>query len=342
MIASSRILAIVMPSWLGDTVMATPVLRAGRALLPKTKIVAVLRPGLGEVLRGLPWLDDIVEVDSKGIGGAWRLGRAIRGTGADGVLLLPNSFKSALGARLSGAKTRIGYARDGRGWLLSDPVAVTAAKPSPPIPAVRSYAELAMQALGAPSIDQRLELAITDEQQAAGDEMLREVPGRFVILNPGANRPDKRWPAARFAMVADALAKRCTLAIVVNGSPGEREVIDAVKAAANTPIIDLSQRGVTLGSLKAVVKRAALMITNDTGPRHLAAALGTPMVTLFGPTDHRWTTLDCPQERLLLAEPFLPEGLVADRHAKSCAIDKISVGDVLNAAEELLTKPLAA
>ena len=342
MLASSRILALVMPSWLGDSVMATPVLRACREQCPTTRLVAFLRPGLAEILRGLPFLNDLVEVDSKGLGGAWRLGRAIRQSGADAVLLLPNSFKSALGAKLSGAKTRVGYARDGRGWLLSNPIPLTASQ-SQPIPAVKYYAELAMAALGVSSIDQRLELIVTDEQGVAADTLLRDVPGRFVILNPGANRVDKRWPAERFAVVADHLANNHGLTVVVNGSPGERDVIGAVKSAARTPIIDLSQRGVTLGSLKAVVKRAALMITNDTGPRHLAAALGTPVVTLFGPTDHRWTTLDCPHELLLLAEPFLPEELVADRrHAKACAIDRISVGDVLAAAESLLNWPLAA
>jgi len=342
MITSSRILSIVMPSWLGDTVMATPVLRACRERLPKAKLVAVLRPGLGEVLRGLPWLDEIVEVDSKGMGGAWRLGRTIRGTAADAVLLLPNSFKSALGARFSGIRTRVGYARDSRGWLLSHPIPLKSKKSIAPTPAVGYYAELARQALGVLTIDQRLELAITNDQQAAGEALLHDVGSCFMILNPGGNRTDKRWPPERFAAVADHLAKKHGLAVVVNGSPGEREVIGAVKAAARTPIIDLSQRGVTLGSLKAVVKRASLMITNDTGPRHLAAALGTPVVTLFGPTDHRWTTLGCPHERLLLAEPFLPEELVADRHAKACAIDKISVADVLAAAEQLLTPPLAA
>jgi len=125
---------------------------------------------------------------------------------------------------------------------------------------------------------------------------------------------------------------------VITGSPGEREVLTSVHRAAKTPLIDLSERGVTLGSLKAVIQRAALVITNDTGPRHIAAALGTPVVTLFGPTDHRWTTLHDVRERILLAEPFLPEELVADRFPRACAIEKIAVGDVVVAAESLLTE----
>ncbi|MHC5114978.1 MAG: glycosyltransferase family 9 protein, partial [Planctomycetota bacterium] len=83
---------------------------------------------------------------------------------------------------------------------------------------------------------------------------------------------------------------------------------------------------------------AALLVTNDTGPRHLAAALGTPVVTLFGPTDHRWTTLADIRERRLLAEPFLPAELVADRHPKVCTIDRIEVEDVLAAAAGMLNE----
>ena len=85
-----------------------------------------------------------------------------------------------------------------------------------------------------------------------------------------------------------------------------------------------------------VIRRAALLITNAPGPRHIAAALGTPVVSLFGPTDHRWTTINCPHERMVLADPFLPEALIADQHPKRCAIDRIAVADVLAAARQLL------
>ena len=113
---------------------------------------------------------------------------------------------------------------------------------------------------------------------------------------------------------------------------GERAVLDVVLRTAQSSIIDLTQRGAGLGSLKAVIRRTALVITNDTGPRHIAAALGTPIVSLFGPTDHRWTSQKLPNEQIILAEPFLPEELIADHHPKLCAIDRITVEDVLAAA----------
>ena len=116
----------------------------------------------------------------------------------------------------------------------------------------------------------------------------------------------------------------------------------AAASKLGTRVTDLTGRPeLDLGVLKAVIAEAALMVTNDTGPRHIAAALGTPAVVLFGPTDHRWTTLPGSRitERLLLAEPFLPEALTADRHGDSCAIDRISAGDVTEAAAQLLRSP---
>ncbi len=327
-------LLIVFPSWVGDAVMATPVLRALRRRLAEARIVGLMRPGLDEILGGGPWLDETIPLKMKGALGSMRAAAAIRRHKPQAVLLLPNSFRSALAAFLGGSPIRIGYLRDGRGALLTNRLAVQ--RSAAPTPAIDYYVRLGEFALGGEPIDKVMELFITEAENAAADELLGDIDGPFVLLNPGASRPAKRWPAARFARVADALADSQGIRIVVNGSPAEREVLDAVLDAAKKPIVNLSERGVRLGSLKAVMKRAALLITNDTGPRHIAAALGTPLVSLFGPTDHRWTTLNCAHERILLAEPFLPEELVADRCAKLCTIDRITVEDVLAAAETLL------
>jgi heptosyltransferase II len=328
---NTRTLAIVLPSWIGDTVMATPVLRAVRAALPNVRIIGVMRGGLDDILCGTPWLDEMVVCDGKWAG---QIRRCLRRVKPEAALLLPNSFRSALGARFCGARVRAGYDRDGRGWLLTHRKPLRVPKHAP-IPAVDYYAELTEWALGLERIDRHIELAVTDEEDRAADQLLHDLTQPFVLLNPGANRADKRWSAERFGAAADRLATSHRVQIVITGSPGERDVLASVQRAAKTPIVNLSERGITLGSLKAVIKRAAVVITNDTGPRHIAAALGTPVVTLFGPTDHRWTTLHDVRERILLAEPFLPEELVADRFPKACAIVKIAVGDVVYAAESL-------
>jgi heptosyltransferase II len=318
----------------GDTVMSTPVLRALRRNLPAARITAICRPALDDLLRGLPFIDATIVCEMKGVFGPQRLAKAIRQTDAQAVLLLPNSFRAAIGARIAGVPIRVGYDRDGRGALLTH--SIPPGKADRPASMIDYYARLASFALGVESIDLRVELATTPEEEVAADMLLAGVNPRFIAVNPGANRPDKRWPAERFASTADELVAQTGASIVLSGAPSEAELLQVVEAAAKRPLVNLCARGVTLGSLKAVLRRAALLITNDTGPRHIAAALNTPVVAIFGPTDHRWTTLHDARERMLLAEPFLPEELIADQHPKACAIDKIAVEDVVHATISFL------
>jgi heptosyltransferase-2 len=294
----------------------------------------VCRPGLDEVLAGCAWVDDIIAVDMKRIGGTVQAARRLRQARADAVLLLPNGLRSAVVAALGGARVRVGYKRAGRGPLLTHCLASLPGRG--PVGAIDYYATLAKFALGLDHVDTRMELAITEGQRAEAGRLLKAVPRPFVVLCPGANRKAKRWPAERFAAVADELATRHGLAVVATGSPAEQSVVAAVIAATRTPVLNLIDRGVTLGGLKGVIAQARLMITNDTGPRHVAAALGTPTVSLFGPTDPRWTTIDSPCEKILVAEPFLPAELVADDHPAGCVIERITVGDVLATAGQLL------
>ncbi len=327
-------LAIICPSWVGDTVMATPVLRAVRGERPDARVTAVCRPGLDQLLAGCPWVDDIVAVEMKRIGGTLQAVRRLRGEGVTAALLLPNGLRSALVAVLAGARVRVGYRRAGRGPLLSHGLARPPGRG--PVAAVDYYATLARFALDLDHLDTRMELAVTETQRAEAGRLLEGVARPFVVLCPGANRTDKRWPAERFAALADELATRHGLAVVATGSPTERPVIARVTAAVRAPVTDLSAQGVTLGALKGVIAQARIMITNDTGPRHIAAALGTPTVSLFGPTDPRWTSIDSPCEKILVAEPFLPAELVADDHPTGCVIGRITVADVLAAAGQLL------
>ena len=186
------------------------------------------------------------------------------------------------------------------------------------------------------AFDESPQLFVTDAAAQAAENLLEGVNRPFALLNPGASKIAKRWPAGRFAQLADHLHREVEFDVVMTGSPGESELLAEIAAAATVPITNLAARGVTLSSLKAVAARASVMITNDTGPRHIAAALGTPLVTLFGPTDPRWTTLPDVSEHRVVAEPFLLEELVADDHPKACDIERIRVGDVLHAVQALL------
>jgi len=355
-------LLIVLPSWVGDAAMATPTLRMIRAALPGVFIGALARPGIDELLDGCGFFDEVHVARASGIMGPKFVAAKVRPRRYDTAILFTNSFSTALMVRIAGIPRRIGYDRDARGLLLSHGMAapLRADGSFAPVPAVDYYHALAERFLLAPAsegtirevMDARpltvrpfrafLELGVTAPQQAAADAIFERggigPSRRFAILNPGGNNEAKRWPMDRFAALAEHLHRRHGLAIVINGSPGEATLVDAIAAACeSTRPIRLSAMGITLGALKGVVARAAIMVTNDTGPRHIAAAMCVPLVSLFGPTDHRWTTIPMRAgEALILADPTLPEDQLANDHPERCSIGRIGFDDVVRACDELL------
>lgn len=342
--------------------MATPALRLLRSRLKGTFIGGMLRPGLDELLAGSDFFDEVHVASSQGLMGPKRSAAKVRGRAYDTALLLTNSFSTALVTRLAFIPRRIGYDRDGRGMLLTDRLAPARVERGfAPVPMVEYYLRAARavfdEADGSPedAARGRLELGITPGQDAAAERLLHSggITGLrpIAIINPGGNNDAKRWPADRFAQVAAHLVRR-GMDIAINGSPGERELVaevarltrgsvgDTAPDGRVTVVAELPALGITIGSLKGVVRRSAIMITNDTGPRHIAAAFGVPTATLFGPTDHRWTTLpdDGTPRADLLADPTLPDGEVADDHPERCRIDRIETSRVIAAAETLLQR----
>ena len=306
---SDRLL-VVMPSWVGDVAMATPTLRALRRLYPAARITALVRASVRPMLDPCPWIDRFVTVRArkKGVNGLRRrgvlpLGRRLAAGKFDTAVLLPNSFRSALIARMAGIPRRVGYDRDGRGFLLTDRLLPRKQMGGwVPVPTRDYYLGLARY-LGAVEIDATMQLFTRPEQDDTAATMLRKAgcePGArpLVLLVPGASYGDaKMWSPARFAEVADWCVKEHGAAVAVSGAPKERSVVRAVVDAASQPIANLCEVGVDLGLLKSVIRTSSLVISNDTGPRHIAAAFGVPVVSLFGPTDPAWTRIDFALER---------------------------------------------
>ena len=327
---TSKRMLVILPTWVGDCVMATPVLRALRSAFPNAHILAGVGAGIDTLLAGSEWCNAVLRVRFKGTLGPFTDASLLRACRADTIVLLPNSFRTALGVRFAGATRRIGYARDGRGILLTHTIAPPTEKP---FSAVDYYAQLVEKAFNITVSDRRVELIVTADETRKALSLLAGVSGAPLVLNPGANNPLKRWSAENFAKVARISMKQGQ-SVVVTGGPQERELVDAVVKLA-PGAINLIERGVDLGGLKGVLARAACLLTNDTGPRHIAAALSTPVVTLFGPTDHRWTTLVHVQERLLLAEPFLTHDTFADQHPNACLMERIAVKDAVEAIRSI-------
>ncbi|MCC5824457.1 MAG: lipopolysaccharide heptosyltransferase II [Planctomycetes bacterium] len=368
-------LLIVLPSWVGDTVMATPTLRRVREALPGAFIGALGRPGIDQLLTGSADLDEIHTFVPHGMMAPKRAAAKVRARHYDTALLLTNSFSTALIARLAFIPRRIGYNRDNRAMLLTDPL-------TPPrnadrswklTPAVDYYWNLASHLLNQPTVDwsihtptncvsvplalppdAHMHLPVADADNTAADELLARAnlaPDQpFALLNPGGNNPAKRWPADRYAHLARHLIETHHLPILINGSPAESDLCESIVSqvapnASEGMVFSLPDLNITLGALKSLCQRAALMVTNDTGPRHIAAAMGTPLVTLFGPTDPRWTTIPVrthadgtPRETILVADPTLPPDQSANDHPDRCRVDRITLASVITAAEDQLAR----
>jgi heptosyltransferase II len=350
-----RKILVVQPSWVGDAVMATPTLRALRELYPKSHIAYLARRYVKPLFMGMPWWDQLItyrtgRTKAKAGKGLFDLAARLRAGKFDVAVLLPNAFRLALICKTAGIKRVVGYERDGRGLLLSDKLLPAKHKGRyVPTPLVRYYMGLA-QYLGSRSRDFRMELFVTESERQearrilfkAGLNMDLDRPAShgqqpLVMLNPGAQYGDaKCWLPEYFAEVADYLIEERGATVLVSGTARERRILDAVQSHMKHAAVDLASKGLTLGSLKEIIRRCDLMICNDTGPRHMAAAFGVPVVTVFGPTDPRWTEIEFDAERKLSVSVFC-----GPCQKKRCPLDhrcmtRLTPGMVIEAAGALL------
>lgn len=345
MIDAARILVTV-PNWIGDVVMATPALRAIRRSFPKARIIHLCRPYVERVLEGTGFADDTLFWPHAGPGGERSSGgilslvAELRRERADLCVLLTNSFRSALAAWLGGARRRVGYARDARSWLLTDRLAPKRANGQyVPVPAMDYYNAIVSH-IGCEDVSDRLELATTPADERVIDERVGsvETDRPLVVLNPGANYGSaKCWPPEYYAAVADRLVLQHGAHVVASAVPKEREIADRLAAAAREPIDIHVDPPLGIGPLKALIKRADLLITNDTGPRHFAAAFGTPVITVFGSSDPAWTETRFAGERSvhldLDCQPCMKRVCPLRHH--DCMM-KLEPARVLEAAEAVL------
>jgi len=328
------VVLVRLPNWLGDTVMALPALHGLRAARPGACVVAVGR--WASLLAGQGVADALVPYPWAG-GNRWRLAASLRGMRADAAILLPNSFGSALAARLWGARMRLGYDTDLRRALLTHAVPL----PSPRVHQVDEYRGLLESAgVGVPETDPAWRLGEDAAAGAAVSALLEEcgISGgaRAVGLHLGAAfGSSKQWPAAAFGEAASRLRERGLRPILL-GSPADTEMAGAVSTCAGWAIPSLVARD-QLELLPRLLARLACLVSSDTGVAHLAAAVGTPTVTLFGPTDPRLTAPRSRAARRVdgrapCAPCFLPR----------CPIEHVCMRDitaasVVEAVEEALT-----
>jgi heptosyltransferase-2 len=325
------------PNWVGDAVLAIPAMKAVRESFPQARITLLVRPWVAGLFAAAPFIDHVwSERRPSGVTDWIRITRHIRTRGFDLALLLPNSFESALMMFLGRVPRRIGYATDGRGWLLTNSITPGDEPPHQ----MQYYLEL-VKLVSANTDRPSIEIHATTEERAGARRLLSTegVPNGtpFLVLNPGAAYGSaKRWDADRFADVADALARELQLHVALIGSETERAVAEHIRDRMQQPPAVLTGK-TSLETLIGVLAESSLMITNDSGPMHIAAALGVPTVAIFGSTDERVTGPHGRRTRIVKHAVECSPCLLRECPIDHRCMKRVTVEDVCRAARELLS-----
>lgn len=327
---------ILAPNWLGDAVMCLPAVAALQAAHPECAWRVWARPSVAPVFR-LARLGLVVE-ELRPSPSLW----VPRG-GAELAVIFPNSFYAALLARRMGAARRVGYARDRRRWLLRPAIA---APPAGTIGAHESfyYLELARQAgliAALPAGEPRdFRVALRPDAAAVAEWRQRLGTGQIIAMHVGASfGTAKRWLPERFAELARAWADRDATVVLV-GSAAEREVARQVRIQASRSHRIKNMAGeTTLEQLAALLGAVDLLVANDSGPMHLAAAVGTRVVALFGSTNERETYPLAEAGKLQLVK--VPGIACSPCKLRECPIDhrcmtRLEVETVMRACERVI------
>lgn len=275
------------PNWLGDAAVASPAMRAIRAKFPDAEITVMVRPSVAGVFASATFVDRVwTEPRPAGIRDWIRLAMEVRKQRYDLAVLFPNSFESAAMVFLGRARQRVGYSFDGRGWMLTRRIQGEKRK----IHHVDYYLALA-NAVAADTSKPHMELTARPEDRTNARKLLAAsgIPqgAGFMILSPGAAfGAAKRWGDHQFAAAADSLAGEFGLAVAIIGSEGERSISESIRTYMKQPAVVLNGR-TSVETLIGLIAESALLLGNDSGPVHLASALGIPTVAVFGATDYK-------------------------------------------------------
>ena len=288
---TSRKILIRSTNWIGDAIMTTPAVRTIRKNFPDAEITLLALPWVADVFAACPHIDRIFIYDKQGrhqgMKGKLRLANDLRAERYDLTILLQNAFEAALISFLARIPVRAGYTTDGRGILLTNGI-----RKQPDIGSkhqVHYYQEM-LEGLGLKRSENALELFLDPVAIQEADALLKnalegkEVP--IIGLNPGAAYgPAKRWPAEKYGQVAGRLASATEGLIVIFGTAADQEAAAEITASAGERVLDLTGK-TSLSLALACIARCQVFITNDSGLMHVAAALNTPLVAVFGSTDH--------------------------------------------------------
>jgi heptosyltransferase II len=274
---------VYLPNWLGDMVMAIPFLNSLRASLDG-ELWAIGKSKAIHIYNGVNLFDRFIPFDSRKIIPFLDMVTLVRCSGFERSIALPHSFRSALLFYMARVKERAGYSRNRRGFMLTHHVAESDAIE----PTVEHYLKI-VDSLGGKRLTDTPFLTISADEEQKFDEKHIDINKPYAVLIVGAQYgPSKRWPSSHFSELADLIAKVLGIKVYILPGKGEeglaREVYDGVTCREHVEIKPMDIR-----ELKVCLSRASAVVSNDTGPRHIAAALSVPTIVLFGAMDERYT-----------------------------------------------------
>ena len=335
-------------NWVGDAILSIPALAAMRARWPGAEISVLARPWVADLYRDQGLVDRLIPFDQRGRHrgplGIERLARELRTAGFDSAILFQNAFEAAWIVWRAGIPERIGYNRDARGLLLTKSIPV----PGPgEIPAHESnyYLELLRRAGWIQSLPETapVRIRVAAEAMERAEKFLRDAgcpaDGLRVAFGAGAAYGSaKCWPANRYADLARTLVSEYGARVLLFGAASEAAVAAEVEQGAGEGVINLIGRS-AIGDLPALLSRCRLFMGNDSGAMHVAAAVGLPVVAVFGPTDADGTrpltpSLSIVQRKVACSPCFLRHCPIDHRCMKS-----VDLQMVLDAAHGWLAQP---
>jgi len=329
-------------NWVGDAVMSLPALQAIRGAYPEAHIAVLARAWVADIYARETFADEVIPYESprgfKDLAGKWRLARKLAARKFDLAILLQNAFEAAAVARLAGIPRRIGYDRDGRGWLLTDPIRVPV-KGEIPGHERFYYLELLRRAGILTKLPESDAIRLTGAQSAASAGVQRfqqmGIPGAVIGISPGAAYGTaKRWLPDRFADAAASLSGT----VALFGSSDERPLCEEIAAM-------LRQRGravhnfagqTNLSEFIELAAACSVYLTNDSGGMHIASALGVPTVAVFGATDHIATGPTGPLARIVREPVECSPCLLRECPIDHRCMTRVPADKVAQAALELL------
>ncbi len=337
---------ILKPSALGDIVLALPALSALRRSFPNAKISWLMRPEFAPLLENHPSLNEVIIFDrkllgkalynAKALGALYSLVRQLRKRKFDAIFDFQGLFRTAFLAWLSGCKKRYGMAnaRELAHIFYTDKIEHN----SHCIHLVDLYLKM-VKASGAKELDVRFEIPSNNTDVDSVKKLLKIhniEPGKYIIFIPGSAHEDKCWPPGRFAELADKIASKCEYPIIAVGTNLEKNKAEEINSLSKTKIINLAGQ-TSLKELVELLRLAKLVVSNDTGPGHIASALGTPLVMMYSWSNPARIAPYNRPECMVAKDPYT-RGIEIKSTNPNHSITNITVDEVFQKASEQLKK----